>query len=94
MPSHARRTRATGAQTRPARGRNQDAAGDSKTMPDPRGCSRQSGTADAGPFAADIASFRLHLAAEGKSARTISGYTGATRWFAASWLLGQTSHAS
>jgi integrase len=38
---------------------------------------------DAGPLAADISSFRLHLAAEGKSARTVQGYTGAIRWFAA-----------
>ena len=28
-------------------------------------------------------SFRLHLAAEGKAARTVQGYTSAVRWFAA-----------
>ena len=49
---------------------------------------------DAGPLVADIASFRLHLAAEGKSARTIQGYTGAVRWFAAAWLLPQAGRTS
>jgi integrase/recombinase XerD len=48
---------------------------------------------DVGPLAADIASFRLHLAAEGKSARTIGSYTDAVRWFAA-WLLPQEGRAS
>ena len=55
----------------------------------PRRRSRQPGQLDAGPLAADIGSFRLHLAAEGKSARTVQGYTGAVRWFAAGYLLGQ-----
>jgi integrase/recombinase XerD len=55
---------------------------------------RQPGNLDAGPLAADIASFRLHLAAEGKSARTIEGYTGAVRWFAAAWLLPQAGRTS
>lgn len=41
-------------------------------------------------FAADIASFRLHLAAENKAAGTIRIYTGAVRWFAASYLLAET----
>ena len=41
----------------------------------------------AGPFAADIASFRLHLAAENKAAGTIRTYTDAARWFAAAHLL-------
>ena len=56
-----------------------------KTMPGPRRNSRQPGLLDAGPLGADIASFRLHLAAEGKSARTVQGYTSAVRWFAAAW---------
>jgi hypothetical protein len=55
---------------------------------------RQPGQLDAGPLAADIASFRLHLAAEGKSARTIGGYTAAVRWFAAAWLLPQAGRTS
>jgi len=45
------------------------------------------GQPDAGPLSADIASFRLHLAAEGKAARTVQGYTGAVRWFAVGYLL-------
>jgi hypothetical protein len=45
---------------------------------------------DAGPFAADIASFRLHLAAENKSAGTIRTYTKAPLWFAAAHLLRET----
>jgi integrase/recombinase XerD len=46
---------------------------------------------DAGPFAADIGSFRLHLAAEGKAPRTIRNYTEAVHWFAAAHLLLETS---
>ena len=49
----------------------------------------QSGLLDAGPLGADIASFRLHLAAEGKAARTVQGYASAVRWFATGYLLGQ-----
>ena len=45
---------------------------------------------DAGPFAADVASFELHLAAENKAAGTIRIYTGAPRWFAAAHLLRET----
>jgi hypothetical protein len=51
---------------------------------------RRPGPLDAGPFAAGIASFRLHLAAENKDAGTIRIYTDATRWFAASHLLAET----
>ena len=45
---------------------------------------------DAGPFAADVASFRLHLAAENKAAGTIRIYTEAPLWFAAAHLLRET----
>jgi site-specific recombinase XerD len=45
---------------------------------------------DAGPFAADVASFRLHLAAENKTAGTIRIYTEAPLWFAAAHLLSET----
>jgi integrase/recombinase XerD len=45
---------------------------------------------DAGPFAADVASFRLHLAAENKAAGTIRIYTEAPLWFAAAYLLRDT----
>jgi hypothetical protein len=45
---------------------------------------------DAGPFAADVASFRLYLAAENKAAGTIRIYTEASSWFAAAYLLRDT----
>ena len=63
-------------------------------MPGPRRRPRQPRQPDAGPLAADIASFRLHLAAEGKAARTVQGYTGAVRWFAAGYLLRQAGKTS
>ena len=44
----------------------------------------------AGPFEAEVGSFRLHLAAEGKSGRTIHTYIEAVSWFAAAYLLGET----
>ena len=68
-----------------------------KTMAGPRRSSRQPrppGLLDAGPLEPDIASFRLHLAAEGKSARTVRGYTSAVRWFAAGYLLSQAGKTS
>jgi site-specific recombinase XerD len=51
---------------------------------------RRAGQLDAGPFAADIASFRLHLAAENKAAGTVRIYCDAACWFAASHLLAET----
>src|SRR5271165_4080926 len=71
-----------------------DPAEESKTMPGPRRRRGRAGQPDAGPLGADIASFRLHLAAEGKAARTVQGYTGAVRWFAAAYLLGQAGKTS
>ncbi len=65
-----------------------------KTMDGPRRGFGRPGLPDAGPLGADIASFRLHLAAEGKAARTVQGYTGAARWFAAAYLLGQAGKTS
>src|SRR5262245_18291680 len=44
----------------------------------------------AGPFAADVASFRLHLAAENKAPGTIRTYTEVALWFAAAHLLHET----
>ncbi len=41
---------------------------------------------DAGGFQLEISSFRLHLAAEGKAARTVRTYTEAVQWFAARLL--------
>src|SRR5271165_2390173 len=51
---------------------------------------RRSGQLDAGPFGADVASFRLHLAAENKAVGTVRIYTDAVRWFAAAHLLKET----
>jgi integrase/recombinase XerD len=45
---------------------------------------------EAGPFAADVASFRLHLAAENKAAGTVRTYTEAALSFAAVQLLRET----
>ena len=45
---------------------------------------------DAGVFQAEISSFALYLAAEGKSPRTIRTYTEAAAWFAAAHLLERT----
>jgi integrase len=41
---------------------------------------------DAGCFQPEISSFRLHLAAEGKAARTARTYTEAVQWFATAHL--------
>ena len=55
---------------------------------------RQSKQLDAGIFQAEISSFALRLAAEGKAAKTIRTYTEAVQWFAAARLPGQASLAS
>ena len=44
-------------------------------------------------FQAEISSFALRLAAEGKAAKTIRTYTEAVQWFAAARLPGQARHA-
>jgi site-specific recombinase XerD len=56
------------------------------TMAAPRARSRQPRQMDAGPLGAEIGSFRLHLAAEGKAVKTIRLYTEAVAWFAAARL--------
>ena len=56
------------------------------TAPRPR--SRQPKQLDAGMFQAEISSFALRLAAEGKAAKTIRTYTEAVQWFAAAGLTG------
>ncbi len=48
---------------------------------------------DAGTFQAEISSFALRLAAEGKAAKTIRTYTEAVQWFAAARLPGRASWA-
>jgi site-specific recombinase XerD len=45
---------------------------------------------EAGPFARDVASFGLHLAAENKAPGTVRTYTEAALWFAAGHLLRET----
>ena len=59
------------------------------TAPRPR-C-RQPKQLNAGMFQAEISSFALRLAAEGKAAKTIRTYTEAVQWFAAARLTGQVS---
>ena len=46
---------------------------------------------DAGILQAEISSFALRLAAEGKAAKTIRTYTEAVQWFAAAQLPGRAS---
>ena len=63
-------------------------------MTAPRSRSRQQPKQlDAGIFQAEISSFALRLAAEGKAAKTIRTYTEAVQWFAAARLPGQASPA-
>src|SRR5690242_4412286 len=62
-------------------------------MTAPRARSRQPKQLDAGIFQAEISSFALRLAAEGKAAKTIRTYTEAVQWFAAACLPGQASRA-
>ncbi len=61
------------------------------TVPPPR--PRRRKPLDAGPFAPEIGSFRLHLAAEGKAPKTVRTYTEAVAWLAAAHLIRRTSHA-
>ena len=63
-------------------------------MTAPRRQSRLPARLDAGPLEPQIGSFALHLAAEGKAARTVQGYTEAVRWFAAGYLLRQAGKTS
>jgi integrase/recombinase XerD len=47
---------------------------------------------DAKAFEPEISSFRLHLAGEGKAAKTVRTYTEAVQWFAAAYLLREPRH--
>ena len=60
-------------------------------MPAPQSRSWQPKALDAGCFQPEISSFRLHLAAEGKAAKTVRTYVEAVQWFAAAHLLRETS---
>jgi hypothetical protein len=74
-----------------------DPAEQSKTMTALRRRARsakQPRQLDAGPLEPLIGSFALHLAAEGKAARTVQGYTSAVRWFAVGYLAGQPGKTS
>jgi integrase/recombinase XerD len=62
------------------------------TTPTPR--PRERKPLDAGAFEPEIRSFRLHLAAEAKAARTVRTYTDAVRWFAADYLITGTGYGS
>src|SRR5271168_4234698 len=61
------------------------------TMTAPRPRSPQPKQLDAGILQAEISSFALRLAAEGKAAKTIRTYTEAVQWFAAARLPGRAS---
>ena len=58
-------------------------------MTAPRARCRLPKQLNAGMFQAEISSFALRLAAEGKAAKTIRTYTEAVQWFAATALPGQ-----
>ena len=53
-------------------------------MTAPQSASRKPKQLDAGSFQPEISSCRLHLAAEGKAAKTVRTYTEAVQWFAGS----------
>ena len=99
MDIEAHPRRSAQSQERWAAGRPEtaDPAEQSKTMTAPRRRSRLPGQArqrDGGPFEPLIGSFALHLAAEGKAARTVQGYTSAVRWFAAGYLASEPGKTS
>jgi site-specific recombinase XerD len=56
--------------------------------------SRELKQLDAGMFQAEISSFALRLAAEGKAAKTIRTHTEAVQWFAAATLSWEADRAS
>ena len=60
-----------------------DPGDQSKTLLPPRRRPRVRKDLDAGALEAEVGSFALHMAAEGKAPRTIGNYTEAVRWFAA-----------
>ena len=59
-------------------------------LPPRRGARGYRKDLDAGPLEAEVGSFALHMAAEGKAPRTIRNYTEAVRWFAAAYVLRET----
>jgi Phage integrase, N-terminal SAM-like domain len=65
-----------------------------KTMAVPEPRSRPRKQLDAGVLQPEIGSFRLHLAADGKAAKTIRNYAEAIQWFAAACLRRHTLRTS
>src|ERR1700755_2911575 len=65
----------------------------SMTAPRPRSL-RQPKQLNAGMFQAEISSFALRLAAEGKAAKTIRTHTEAGQWVAAATVSGQADRGS
>ena len=63
-------------------------------MPAPQSRYRQPKQLDAAGFQPEISSFRLHLAAEGKAAKTVRTCTEAVAWFAAAHLRRETDLTS
>jgi hypothetical protein len=63
--------------------RTPEPVGERETMAASRRRPAQRKQLEAGPFEAEVGSFRLHLAAEGKAGRTLRTYCEALRWFAA-----------
>ena len=63
-----------------------------KTIDVPQPRPRRRKPLDAGPFQPEIGSFWLHLAAQGKAAKTVRTYTEAVQWFAAAHLIPRTAH--
>ena len=92
MPSGQNRpgASASGRRRAPERPEASSEADDHETLAAPQRRPRRPKPLGAGPFAADVDSFGLHLAAENKAARTIAAYTEAARWFAAAHLLPAT----
>jgi site-specific recombinase XerD len=60
-------------------------------MTAPESASRKPKQLDAGSFQTEISLFRLHLAAEGRAAKTLRTYTEAVQWFAGEYLLEQAA---
>src|SRR5215469_13194733 len=63
-------------------------------MAAPQSRYRQPKQLDAGDLQPEISSFRLHLAAEGKAAKTVRTYVEAVAWFAAAHLLREAGRTS
>jgi integrase/recombinase XerD len=88
--SNSQRVEPSGKGRKPGTAISPDPGDERKTTEIPERRKRRPRQLDAGPFAGDVASFRLHLAAENKAASTVRIYTEAPLWFAAAHLLRDT----